>query len=673
MIPLALLLLNALRMRNCDLAGGLGWFAILPMSSAVTGAAAGVVSAVVIPRRALATAAAIAIVIASLAWSVSRYYTAPPIFGYDPFGGYFPGSIYDENVAIGAPLLWARAMHFLAALAAILLAAAFLDGTRLRIRLRSLRPRALVCAIAPLAGALYLFHAGPRIGFRLDGDDIARALGATRESEHFRLHYSPTGPWAREIDLFVADHEFRWQQHFHRLGVAPDGKIDSYLFDSPGHKQALTGAGHTSIAKPWRREIYLQHDGWPHPVVAHELAHVFAGRFGDPLFGVARRGLDFDVGLIEGIAVALAWPSGDQPTPDQEVLAMRRFGLEPPLERVMSIGFLGLNAAQAYNVAGSFCHFLVEEFGAAKLGELFHAAGAPESWQRIYGESFAELRARWSQHVDGVALSAEEAERMRDRLQRPSIFHRPCVHELALEREAAHRAAQAGDRVRALHQFEAVCAQDPDDPGALVEVMEAAEGAGRPSDAAIAAGHLRAHRKATGAQKGRAEVELADLAFRRGELDEARAHYQAAARLPLDEPTQRLTTAKLLALDEPPGPIADRLRRFVVAPPTDRDPALDLLTLGELVHADPDRALFHYLLGRQLESRGKLEEATAALSASLSAKKPLPDERFRREALRLLGRAQFRAGKFADARKSFEAIGDGDFVARCDFALHGAL
>ena len=37
------------------------------------------------------------------------------------------------------------------------------------------------------------------------------------------------------------------------------------------------GAADTYIAKPWRREVYVQAAGYPHPVLGHELMHVLAG------------------------------------------------------------------------------------------------------------------------------------------------------------------------------------------------------------------------------------------------------------------------------------------------------------------------------------------------------------------------------------------------------------
>src|SRR5690606_36972577 len=107
-----------------------------------------------------------------------------------------------------------------------------------------------------------------------------------------------------------------------------------------------------------------------HQVLRHELAHVVAGEFGDPLFGVAARRvlglpLAFNVGLIEGIAVAADWPDHFvRPlTPHQSVKAMLELGVAPPVEKLLSTGFFQFSAARSYTVAGSFLRFLLETRG----------------------------------------------------------------------------------------------------------------------------------------------------------------------------------------------------------------------------------------------------------------------------------------------------------------------
>src|SRR5207248_653831 len=118
---------------NCNLTGGALFYLVLPVLSAVTATAAGVFAGLLARGRRIAVALALAIVLASIAWGLWRFYTTPPVFAFDPFVGWFPGSLYDEELEVSRALLVARGIHLLGACAALVLAAAFLDGRRLRL------------------------------------------------------------------------------------------------------------------------------------------------------------------------------------------------------------------------------------------------------------------------------------------------------------------------------------------------------------------------------------------------------------------------------------------------------------------------------------------------------------------------------------------------------------
>jgi len=93
-VPLLVSLANALRVRNCNFAAGFGFFALLPVATVLYAAPAGVLAGVAIPRRARLVAFLLPVL--SLLWALVRLYREPPVFAFDPFGGYFPGPIYDE-------------------------------------------------------------------------------------------------------------------------------------------------------------------------------------------------------------------------------------------------------------------------------------------------------------------------------------------------------------------------------------------------------------------------------------------------------------------------------------------------------------------------------------------------------------------------------------------------
>jgi tetratricopeptide (TPR) repeat protein len=677
-LPVLVLALNALRVKNCNLAAGLAWALVLPGVSALTATVAGVAAGLGSRRSGRAILLGLGIILGSVGWSLARAYTAPPIFAFDPFGGYFPGSLYDEEVAISGTVLGARALHLGFALAALTVLAPFLDGHTLGLRWRAARGRTALKALALVAGgaAALALHLEPRLGLAPDAASIARALGGRRETAHLVLLYSPSGPWARDIDLHAEDAEFRWHELADFFGVTPSGKITCYLFADAAEKRRHTGAGHTQVAKPWRREIYLQHDSWPHGVIKHELAHVFAGEFGDPLLHVARRGLVIDAGLIEGVAVA-AEDRAEHLTLDQSVQVMRRADLEPPLAQVLGPGFYAFSASRAYTLAGSFVRFLIEAHGIERFRALYRNGG---DYVAAYGRPLGELGAEWSRRIDATTVSEADHQQALERLRRPGILHKVCAHELALRAEEARTRSARGDWAGALALYESLCTADPDDPGHLATLMNTHAAAHHEREAEKSALALLRHPKASPAQRVSALTFLGDLRLRK-DPTEAAARYRQALDLKPAEATARQLRARLLAATgspQAPG-LGPALARYLVGDPPGSPPdgALALLRAREITLTAPESGLGHYLLGRQLLQHNQMSEAVGWLGRSLEL--GLPDPGFAIEARRQLGLAALRSGDRGRAREVFAALAaDGtappevrgearDMVKRCDF------
>jgi tetratricopeptide (TPR) repeat protein len=672
--PVLVLVLNALRVKNCNLAAGLAWALVLPGVSALIATVTGVAAGLGSRRQGRAILLGLLIVLGSIGWAVARSYAAPPIFAYDPFGGYFPGSLYDEEVAISPGVLGARALHLGFALAALALLAPFLEGRTLSLKWRpgriALKALALLAGSATVLG-LYL---EPRLGLAPDAASIARALGGRRETAHLILLYSPGGPWARDIDLHAEDAEFRWHELADYFGIKPSRKITCYLFADAAEKRRHTGAGHTQVAKPWRREIYLQYDSWPHAVIKHELAHVFAGEFGDPLLNVARRGLVIDAGLIEGVAVA-AEDRAEHLTLDQAVQVMRRAGLEPPLVKVLGPGFYAFSASRAYTLAGSFVRFLVETRGIERFRALYRSGG---DYLAVYGRPLGELGAEWSRRIDATTVSDADREQALERLRRPGILHKVCAHELALRAEEARTRSAHGDLTGALALYQSLCSDDPDEPEHLATLMNTHAAARHEREAEKNALALLRHPKTSSAQRVRALTFLGDLRLRK-DPTEAAARYRQALALKPAEATARQLRARLLGATDPPLGLGPVLARYLVGdtPGSPPDSALALWRAREITLAAPTSGLGYYLFGRQLLQHDQTAEALDSLGRSLEL--GLPDPGFAIEARRQLGLAAFRSGDRGRAREVFaglaadttappEVRGEArDMVARCYF------
>jgi Tfp pilus assembly protein PilF len=655
--PLVLISANALRVRVCDYPAGLAFYAALPVVSVLCATAVGVAAGLAVRRPGRATAAAELVMAGSVLIALAGFYAAPPIFAYDPFGGYFPGALYDEDLRVQAPLLWARLYHLTGAAALLALLTLLTDRHALRLRAGAARsrPRALAAALLLAAAAAALGAAGPALGFRQSGATIAAALGGRRETPHFVIVYPRTGEAARHIDQLAEDHEFRYAELTRTLGVQPAGRITSYVFASAAQKRALMGAAHVYIAKPWRREIYIQYERFPHPVLEHELAHVFAGAFGAPPFDVAMRWRgpypQVSVGLIEGVAEAAAWRGAGRLTEHQWARALVDLKLAPPLGQVFGLGFLTDAASRSYTIAGSFCRFLLERYGAAPLARVYRGGG---DFAAVYGKPLGALEAEWREVLRGVPLTPADLELARDRFQRPAIFHVPCAHTIAVRRQRAAALLRDGAPKEAAAELAAACRDDPQDPDGALDLAMAQEQAGDPAAARRTLEALLG-RRLSGATRARALFVAASIALRAGDDAAARRLLAQVRDLPTDEGTARTTTALLRALDDPR--LGPPLRAALVPPdPARADAAVALLRMREAMDAAPGEGLGPYLVGRQLFLRDHPAEALPYLERAAAL--PLPDDRFRRENQRLLGLCAYLAGARDRSRAVFTGLRD---------------
>lgn len=685
LLPLLLLVGNGLRVRNCNYGAGLGFFVLLPLGSALIAAAVGVCSALFAKTRGRALLLGYGVMTVSLLWAGLRSLNSPAVFAYDPFFGYFPGAIYDEDVRVQPALYFARGMQLLFVGSVLLLSARFLSGQDLRLSARVASGRLRLLLPGLLLGGLGLgvYLRGGSLGLYADESSLSEHLPAELVTEHFVLRYRRGGSVERDLLLYAREHELRYRQLRELLGIEPiwepgriarllglpsslsqrseRGKVVSYLFDSVADKRRAMGAGGTYIAKPWRKEIYIQHESWPHPVLRHELAHVFAGAAGDWLFHLSMTGVLPQLGLVEGIAVAADRRSSGNVSIHQSVRAMKQAGLLPPLEQVFGgLRFWSLPSGRAYTVAGSFVRYLLAEYGAVPLLAVYHDGGRPRDFAKHYGVPFAELQSRWLQFVDAQPLAASAKEVERERLRRPAVFHKVCAHEVAIRRDRARELLSHGRNAEAVALLQAVCRDDPGEPGYLSELSDVLQQTEQYDEAEAVTRRAMAHPATTSALRARLLVRLGDLAVLTGQLDAARQSYDEAVKLPLDEGTARTVSARRLAIDLPEaGPLLLKVlvgsaRSPRVLRKEDRSDVQSVYWLTQAAERQPSAGLVRYVLGRILFQRGGYAEAVTELARSLEL--GLSDGRFVYQANLLMGEAQLLLGQGEAALATFSRM-----------------
>jgi hypothetical protein len=653
--PLALSLMNMLRVLNCNLPAGLGFFALLPVGTVLYAAPAGVLAGLTFPRR--GRLAALSLPVLSVAWGLWRLYADPPVFAFDPFAGYFPGPIYDEALRPPLRLLLFRMVNLVWITTAVALASA--AGGR-GADPRRWRRRPLIIAAPLLLASIVLFQARGAIGWHVRRPDLERALDGERTTPHFVLRYDAhQGYSAIELALALEDLEFRYDQLRRILGVEPKLPITVYEFPSAELKKSLVGAGNTLYAKPWTREIFVQSERFPSTRLRHEMAHVFAGAFGDRLFGVSLawrwRG-PFPVpvlasGLVEGIAEAADYGGSDElSTVHQQAAAMIADGRAPPLEAVVGAGFSTLSGARAYTVAGSFCHFLLATRGPERLRQLYRSAG---NFLDVYRTPLSNLEREWREFVARQPLSARDRAQASEQFRRPAIFRKVCARELAA-RAAEARTLLAAAPERAVRLLEENCRDDPREPTFRLALGEAWAAAGQSGRAIELLGQLGSDGDLTAPMRARVASLAGTLYFQSGDFGNAEASERRVLALAAEDADRRGAYAKLHALAAPAARQTLGRALYGDQPGVAPDPVLVFFLMGEYARIFPEQRLGPYLIGRQLLTRDPahaLPYLRRACDEDDSPPAPIAlAPELVRECRRMIADAAYRVGDFPRAR-----------------------
>ncbi len=632
-------LLHAARVGICELWGALLYFLLTAGAGAILGGAWGAIAGegtFVLVRRGLrrrrlvAVAAALAVPIGSIVLGVYRFWATPIIFAYDPFVGYFSGTLYDTVIDAGTPLLTYR-LGSLATLAALGFFASITSrhperpGFRIDLGSTTAIGRALLGVAAGIA-SLVLFLAQAKLGHSSTSETIAKDLGGEKHGARCDVVFPSTTP-EHIAKLLVKDCDEEVAAVEKRLGTKGPARIRAFFFRDENDKKRLMGASHTYVAKPWREEVYLQMAGYPHPVLGHELAHVIAGSFGRGPFRIAgdANGWLPNPGLIEGVAV-FASPDDEDLTDEQWARAMMQIGILPSMERVFSLSFLGDVSSKSYTLAGAFIGWVAGKWGIETVRNWYGGGDV----HALTGKSWSDLDREFRSYLETVPLPAEAESFARAKFQRPGLFGRKCPHLVdALRREAdVCRDTQRFEE--AVRLYERTLAKDPGDfpsrHGKAVVFRKHLD----PDRGRAELEELAKNEKVPRSWRDRAEEALADADFLDGNLDAARARYDVLAARSLDEDQARTLEVKSLATKDPDA--RDSIAALLTG---DKKHNPDIFVAGVALgfwESSTAAPLASYLVGRNYVQRSFYEKGAAALDRALADE--LPTLRLARETLR---------------------------------------
>jgi len=436
LIPLLVISVNALFVRNCSFTEGIAFFLLLPVVSVLFASALGFfcVAHYAHPRLIFLLFCG-----AIIGYSLLLGYFTPAIFSYNFLYGFFPGVTYDELLPLNTTLVLFRLITLFAAAIVAWLGlivasdvgpgySTRLKGQHLAMALVAPGRRILTAAIALILTTIYVYRC--ELGIESTAGFIKQTLGGEYSTEHFIIYYARNSLTDDEIRRTGAEHEFRLNQVLDALALPRTRILESYVYPSPEVKQRLIGAGNTDIAKPWSGQIHLSRQSLAGSL-KHEIVHAAAAPFGLPVIRAS-----MSTGLVEGLAVAVDGEWGNR-TLHEYAAAMRTFGVATDIREIMNFwGFAAHPSSVSYVLAGSFCKYLIDRYGIRKMMQLYRSV----DYRTVYGRSLNQLMQEWQGYLDRVSLDEIDEDGVDAMFRRPSIFSKVCARVLARRNLEAHAA-----------------------------------------------------------------------------------------------------------------------------------------------------------------------------------------------------------------------------------------
>ncbi len=647
-IPMLAAAISGLVRGFCDPWQGALFMLLGPCAGVPLAALAGLLAATLAERPRVATLLAVLVPLGSIAIGLWRFVDTPAIFAYATFVGYFPGSLYDAEISIEAPYWTLRLASLVLAVAVGLALETGFDGRVLLLRRLASARGALVLVLA--IGLLIVEAHGPELGHRSTSASIAAELGGRLDGERCTV-IVPRELVRGQAERLRDDCDFRVARAEQVLGVTQRARVTAFFFRDTDEKRRLMGASNTYIAKPWRNEVYLQLGGWPHPVLFHEIVHVVAGNVGRGPFRVSGGigGLLPSAGIVEGVAVAVAWDEREDLTPHQWARALVEVGHAPSIAETEGLGFLLQPASRAYTASGSFVRWILETRGNAAVRRLYRTGSYEEALEMPLSQAEGE----WRAFLETVPLPPYAVPMARLRFERPAIFGQICPHAIAGLSVELGGALASGDDARALEHCAAILALDEGQASIRALRAGALAREGRLEDAQAELAALIGPPAAATPVIVRAREGLADAYWQRGELARARALFEENLTVPQAEDAQRQIEVRLYALERG-GEVSEALRELLAPDAGEtHDAATQLAALARLDEVD-EGGLARYLVARQLFARERFELVLPLLERANERR--LPSESIVREAERMRAITLYALGRLDESERAFHAV-----------------
>lgn len=443
-IPVFPLLISAF-FRGCFSFEGLSFWLLLPPPSIMLGFAIGRYFRLFTSRpRFYSIGLLLFIAFGGLLFELLSY---PQVYFHNHVWGYWPGPIYDEQVALTPSVVYFRLIS---------LSWAGLFWLLPSIRLRRPKPAGISSqrGIQLLSGLLLLslllsYSNLSRNGIISPPEYLQERLGERSETE-LAIIYHDAFLSPDERQWIANKHDFHIREIAARLELDLDTlpRIQSYVYRHQWQKKRLTGAGNTVYVPVWQSEpqLHIQKDALD-AVLRHELVHVVAREFGMPVLNASP-----NIALIEGLAVALEGPRNMSASLHQIIAAQPEL---PDVARMRQLmrptGFYALSGSLSYNLAGSFVDWLLHEYPVEQFKQAYRSGRLSAG----YDADFETLIYGWHDFLQQIEVDDSQLALSNRIFSAPGIAEKSCVFHISPEQRVMNTArrlqAERADSAALVH------------------------------------------------------------------------------------------------------------------------------------------------------------------------------------------------------------------------------
>jgi len=254
-------------------------------------------------------------------------------------------------------------------------------------------------------------------GHRMLENDLDNSI----KTEYATLHFSRDTMDSKEIQKAAAHIDWYLAEIGEALDMELPEQIHVYLYQDGKQMELHTGARDFFFAQPWKYSLHIEKDDVSREITKHELTHTIMGEFGGGIFGTP-----YNIGVVEGIAVAVEKEYFRGPGFQEEFAAALKAGvLAPAQQTIGNVGFGATSMWKSYNMAGGFTGYLLYRYGADQYKSFY----ADPDTNKVYGKPLEQLNNDWEKWLDKIDVSPHalrHAELYYDDTAFPPFYKTPC-------------------------------------------------------------------------------------------------------------------------------------------------------------------------------------------------------------------------------------------------------